>query len=307
MPIPLHKPHDEFFKETFRQKDLAEDFFRHFLPPEIVERLDFSRLELENSSYTDETLAERFSDVVYRCSFGKEEIPVKITVLLEHKTGRVLFPHLQLLKYITNVWDEQIKQKQKPTPVLPVLFVQGPDGIQDEPLEYYIDGANNVLLPYLPRFQYVLIDLTKVQDGQILHLQLSLLKVGLLLMKHIWEEDHVFRHAGEIFSLLQNVIQEERAQLYTRSIFVYLFKNSEFKKEERIKLIHTMPNDLKNIALSTLDQVYEEGKIEGEVLGLKKSIRPLLLRGYTAEQVVDLLNVPLSLVQEVEKELKGEI
>lgn len=137
-----------------------------------------------------------------------------------------------------------------------------------------------------------------------------MLKVGLLMMKYIWEEDHIFRYAREIFSLLQNVIQEERTQLYTRSIFVYLFTHSEFKKEERLQLIQTMPDNLKNIAMNTLEKVYTEGKIEGkiegEILGLKKSIRQLLLRGYTAEQVVDLLNVPLSLVQEVEKELNGE-
>lgn len=110
MPIPLHKPHDEFFKETFRQKDLAEEYFRHFLPAEIVNQLDFSRLELENTSYTDETLTEEFSDVVYRCPFGKDGAWTKITLLLEHKTWQVTFPHLQLLKYITNIEVAQFRR-----------------------------------------------------------------------------------------------------------------------------------------------------------------------------------------------------
>ncbi|MBK9336923.1 MAG: Rpn family recombination-promoting nuclease/putative transposase [Lewinellaceae bacterium] len=146
------KTHEEVFKETFRQKEIAEAFFFViFYQKSVVEDLDWDRLQLENASFTDESLAERFSDVVYRCPFKSQDAETILSLLLEHKTGVVKFPHLQLLKYITNIWDTQIKQKQKPGPVLPVLFVQGPKGVTYKPLEHYIQGATDGLLPYLPR------------------------------------------------------------------------------------------------------------------------------------------------------------
>lgn len=314
MPIPLQKPHDEFFKETFRQKDIAEAFFRHFLPKTVVEQLDFDRLQLENASFTDETLAERFSDVVYRCPVKNEKRETLLTLLLEHKSGAIKFPHLQLLKYITNVWDAQIKQKQKPGSVLPILFVQGPKGLAYKPLENYIDGANNFLRPYLPSFEYILVDMTKVPDGEIMRVQLNLLKVGLLLMKHIWEEQHILENAKEIFTLLTETLNREQGQFYAQSIFVYLFSNSDLKPQEKVQIVHAMPKNLKNIAMNTLERTFFEGvekgklegKLEGEVLGIKKSIRQLLMHGYSPEQTIDLLDVPMALVLEVQQEMNEQ-
>ncbi|MFN0013225.1 MAG: Rpn family recombination-promoting nuclease/putative transposase [Saprospiraceae bacterium] len=45
MPVPLQKPHDEFFKEIFQQKAVAEAFFRHFLPKSVAEQLDLDQLQ----------------------------------------------------------------------------------------------------------------------------------------------------------------------------------------------------------------------------------------------------------------------
>lgn len=60
--------------------------------------------------------------------------------------------------------------------------------------------------------------------------------------------------------------------------------------------------------MNTLERIFAEekregmaqGKCEGEILGLKKSVHRLLLHGYTPDQVVDLLNISVDSVREVE-------
>ena len=59
----------------------------------------------------------------------------------------------------------------------------------------------------------------------------------------------------------ETVAPGNREALYAQSIFVYLFTNSELKKEEQRRLIQTMPNNLKNIAMNTLEKT---GSIKGD-------------------------------------------
>lgn len=49
-------PHDVAFKSAFQRKELACDFFRHYLHEEITKHINFEKLELVNKSYVDEKL-----------------------------------------------------------------------------------------------------------------------------------------------------------------------------------------------------------------------------------------------------------
>lgn len=147
-----------------------------------------------------------------------------------------------------------------------------------------------------------------------MRVQMNLLKVGLLRMKHIWDEQHILRNAKEIFTLLAETMNLERGQLYAQSIFVYLFSHSDLKPQEKVQIVHAMPKNLKEIAMNTLERTFYEGvekgklegKLEGKLLGIKKSIRQLLAYGYSPEQTAGLLDVPMAIVLEVHKEMNEQ-
>jgi hypothetical protein len=73
MTLPYH-PHDSFFKELFSRPEAAKDFVRHYLPPEVVAVLELRSLTIAKDSFIDETLAEHYSDLLYRVQLkvGKE-------------------------------------------------------------------------------------------------------------------------------------------------------------------------------------------------------------------------------------------
>ncbi|MCX6047590.1 MAG: Rpn family recombination-promoting nuclease/putative transposase [Chloroflexi bacterium] len=62
----VHNPHDAFFKQFLAKTEIAEDFLRHHLPPEVVEQVTLSTLELQKDSFIDVDLQEHFSDLLYR-------------------------------------------------------------------------------------------------------------------------------------------------------------------------------------------------------------------------------------------------
>lgn len=80
-------PHDKFFKEIFSKKEEVQDLIINTLPKYLTNKIDFSSLQLDNTSYVDEELKTSFSDLVYNCIY-KGKTTIKISLLLEHKSYR---------------------------------------------------------------------------------------------------------------------------------------------------------------------------------------------------------------------------
>jgi recombination-promoting nuclease RpnA len=71
---PLHNPHDRFFKEALGRKDAAVGFFPEFLPPGLAGALDWENIRRLESSFVDETLRERYSDLLFSVTWKGREL-----------------------------------------------------------------------------------------------------------------------------------------------------------------------------------------------------------------------------------------
>ena len=116
--------HDRFFKENFSRQDIAADFVREIFPDALLAKLNLDTFALTNTSYVDPTLEEYFADIVYTCQY-EDGNPVEIAILFEHKSYKEKYPHFQLLRYLLNCWEENRKQEQPPTLVIPVVIYHG--------------------------------------------------------------------------------------------------------------------------------------------------------------------------------------
>ena len=59
-------PHDTFFRESFGRREIAVDFLRHHLPPELLAEIDLETLESSKDTYVSADLRSAYSDLVYR-------------------------------------------------------------------------------------------------------------------------------------------------------------------------------------------------------------------------------------------------
>jgi len=125
MPKKPSKPHDEFFKATFSRVKVAREYLQKMLSPALLEVLDLKKLKRVNGSYVSPTLREFFTDVVYECPLKENELKICISILFEHKSSPEKYPHFQLLRYMLDAWEEQIKQKIPLTPFVPTIIYHG--------------------------------------------------------------------------------------------------------------------------------------------------------------------------------------
>ena len=125
MPKQPSKPHDEFFKAVFSRLDIVLDYLKQMLPIDLQQELDFNTLIRANGSFVSPTLQEYFSDVVYRCTFKGSKKSIFISFIFEHKSSVERYPHLQLLRYMLDTWEEQLKQKKAIAPIVPIVVYHG--------------------------------------------------------------------------------------------------------------------------------------------------------------------------------------
>ncbi len=264
--------HDKFFKAIFSRKKEAKEFISKTLPKKLVQNLDLKTLELDNSEYIDKNLKSSFSDIVYNCTYGKD-LKIKISILFEHKSYPEKYTHLQLLRYMVNIWQTQIKQKQELTPVIPIIFYHGKQKWNKSTFEDYFHNVDSELRSFIPEFDYRLIDTSNYSDSEIKKLFKSLeLQIGILLLKNIFDNYRILQREVEIFSGSDLLLQTEEGEQYFETIVAYLYYNTDFEIQKFIDKMRTISPRAEEKFVSTAMKLEMKGEKRGRKEGIKEGI-----------------------------------
>jgi len=165
------------------------------------------------------------------------------------------------------------------------------------------------LRPYLPSFEYYLVDLSKYSDEQILNLKHSFLINALLTFKHYRQKSYILEKIELIFSL---TLKKHEWNLY-ESQFRYITWNHEFSAIEQQEIINKVQEPVKNTIMSTYEALIQKGEkigiekgIEkGEKKGIEKTIRETVIRmdekGLDLETISSCFNISKERVKEILK------
>jgi len=229
--------HDKYFKQLFSKKAEMKEFLANGLP-EIAKMLDLNTLQLDATSYIDKSLNIGFSDIVYNCRYIKN-IDLKICLLFEHKSFVVNNPYLQLLGYMLKIWEQNIKQGQKLTPVIPILFYHGNEEWNYKSFENYFGKLDSNLKQYLPIFNYQQVNTINWSDEQINSMfQMVSLKIGVLVMKHIFDDpEYLINELTKLFSGLTQLLETESGKAFFETTIIYFLNATKLKPEQLKKKV----------------------------------------------------------------------
>mgnify|MGYP001171440633 CR=1 FL=1 len=266
-------PHDEFFKYLFSILEAAKVFFQTFLPADVLACLDLETLEPDETDYITPELASVFSDKVFRCRLrGKTtDILTAIALLLEHKSYAPAYPHFQLNEYRQRIWAKQLQSGHKPVMVLPVILYHGDEEWKMRSMEKYFTEVPEALKPYLGDFDYVLINLRRFSDRDLLHIRLGFLAYGLLTMKHSSDKTYLVEQFKLIFEQGEEFLKTEQGRNFVEHLFVYYARISEISGENLKRKIVNQSKDMQTTLVSTYEQIKAEGRIEGIKEGIKET------------------------------------
>jgi predicted transposase/invertase (TIGR01784 family) len=242
---------------------------------------------------------------VYRCGINGAQKNAWVPFIFEHKSRPDRYLRLQLLGYLVAIWQEQIKQKQPLTPIIPIVVYHGEENWKQRDLSaYFGKKLPSSLLPYIPKFDYLFTNVHAMSDEQILELNKGLLINALLTMKHIWSPQFILDHAELIFVGLEE--QSEGDKDFVISILAYFFKNTEITREKIDHFMNQLPNVLNKKVMSTYEMILEEGRQEGREEAKWESTLHMLHIGFDEATIQSALQVDQDFINLVKQQLIQE-
>lgn len=282
-------------RAAFSRKDVVANLIESRFPEPLRQRLDLSKLELTNSSFVDDGLSEHFADLVYDCFYMGEQ-SVKIALLIEHKSYQEDYPHLQLLRYLLNAWQEDRKQGQKLTPMIPMVIYHGKGRWKYAPLSSYFTAIDATLGEFLPSFRYLLFDLSAWPDQEILTFKNQFLALSALLLKHSRAEKFLQVFQSSIGGLIAELATNNEWN-FIESAFVYVFRmESSLTREEVLAIFRNISPQTESIIMSAYDQTVEMINLE--------VIQRAFKEGAPVEFIAKIVNMPLEKVKGIIEKLK---
>ncbi len=260
--MEIRKVHDKFFKKIFEKREEVTDFVKHALSKEIVDNLNLANLELDPTAYIDEKFDDTYSDIVYTCKYkGKSEI--KIAFLFEHKSNYEHHPHLQLLGCILRIWTVDVNQKRKFKPVIPILFYHG-KRIWDRQnfLDYFEDGLDDTLLRFIPKFDFIKVDMHDYTDKRINETFETLsLQAAFLAMKHIYDNiPDLITSIGKIYKDIDKILAYSNGQEIIDQLTYYLLSATQIKPKDMEKQVRLISETGVNQFKSGLNKWLEDDR-----------------------------------------------
>ena len=291
------KPYDAFFKAMLSIEGVPGALLKERLPAGDAAELLTETATLLNPGFVDDGLRQSACDTLIRVEtkYGKSRLAF---VVVEHKSRPDKRVALQLLRYITRVyewWDRQPGNSNKLLPQVDVIVVyQGPekwtvplnfdgsvdkDGLSHEQPPAQCGGPQHAL-PKIRTldFEYTLVNLGNIPDHEMSND--PNLNAGLLTLKYA-------RRYNQQFDALPIIVQaiakapSIKAHALTL-LFTYECKEQYIKNE----IAKAMPKE--DTIMTVVEQIREKcrpefearGRQEGITQGMMKMITRLLRRRF---------------------------
>lgn len=275
----LGNPHDRFFKELLSTPEMAADFLRNYLPPEIVAALDLSAPEPVRDAFVDPDLQQHFADLLYRVPL-REGVEAFVYVLFEYKSAPDKWVAFQLLRYLIRLWEMLLGQTtgQLP-PIYPIVFYHGQArwraALNFRSLVAVAD--NSPLLKHVPEFEYYLVDLSTIDEEQLKGA--PYLRAGLMLFRHIFSKE-LKQRLPEIFHLLEPEPDEILIEhLQTITAYLSIATRGGLNADDvTTSVAKALPKKGEEFMQTFLDEWIEQGLQQGLQQGRHEGQTSMVLR-----------------------------
>ena len=291
--------HDKFFKETFSRLEVAESFIEELFPQELKEKINLKDLKRISESFIDDELEEYFCDIIYQTNLSNQE--TLVTLLFEHKSYTVPFPHIQLLQYILNIWKQEIKDgKNVLSLVIPIVIHHGDKKWEYKSMKSYFVDLPQVLHSFIPDFDYLLFSLSDMADDQLISIKNVILSMSAMLLKHSHDENDEFLKLTPFWLEKIKELDAQQQLDFIRSAFVYIQNAINLTNKEIPTIFTRVSKNVNNIAMTIADHI----RIEEREMTTLEHIKGLLEKGLDADLIADAFKIPVKKVKDIIQKIK---
>ena len=315
--------HDGFFYDIESNPENMGDLIQGTVTKSLVSTLNLTSLKLEHTTYIDEPLKKVFSDLVYTCEHKAFNKTVRVALLFEHKSYSVEYPHIQLLKYMSNILTETLRtfekkkkeKNEKPNFIItiPIIFYHGNKKWKRKEFYEYFDLHSedlDKLRQFIPEFNYILTDMNKysLEEIQTTLFKRDINKVVMSLFKLSGEEIIDMTVLENILKLGRNHFLSLKTDDELQNVLLYALSIFKIDPNKLKEMIYKIMRGKEELVMTTAEQLMETGMETGEVKGAKKRNEAITLNmlkeGFDYNMIHKCTELPTKDIKEIEERLK---
>jgi hypothetical protein len=290
--------YDAFAKSFFGRVVVFADFLRHYGNRKFVDEVNLSKISLAPTHYIGKDGGERIVDLVFQCPLKHGKGTLTAVIVFEHQNDSLKEIPAKLLKYISAIWEAEIKAKKRilSAPYFIVLRTgkRPHKGRNPKMADFVAKSKNGRPLGMVPEFDYDVVDLpahdfSKLTGNAVLRLALGILK------KTVEGLEDEFAEA--MLPLTEIADEGERIEI-TKEVLVYVAKvmavHNKWLDDEKVKkalkpiFYERTENMIATIFEEKVEEGYRkaelerkpkwvaEGRAEGEARGAALSVQSVL-------------------------------
>jgi hypothetical protein len=307
----LYKARDNSFKRILDNHELFSEFLRDFVPIDCLKAVRPEDIEDLSERFLPLNQNNRDADTIKRINL-KADVPLFVIAVVEHESHvnyRMSFKFLQYICLVLDSYEKEAEARDpgctrrkgfRYPPVLPIVLYDGPNNWTAEKNFLYRTSLHGVFEQYIPRFEYLLVDLQRYKVKDIMDFSDALSLVMLVdrmetvediremgTMLEGYAEKLRLKIPNSLTKLLKDVMEvllmrrgltEEAIQAVTEKL-----EEEEYKKmmEETVTILNFREW-----------RGYQKGRKEAEQryeVKQQKLIQKLKERGATDEEIEELL------------------
>jgi predicted transposase/invertase (TIGR01784 family) len=264
MADPIHNPHDKLFKDVLGERDNAASFLKSNLPDSLVTHLDFESLTVLQASFIDAQFVQSEADLLI--SVPMAGAPGFVYILLEHQSSPDPLMLLRLLSYMVRVWRryarENTEARRLPV-IVPLVLFHGPKGWAG-PLDFQslVEIPSDEFTAYTPAFRIGIFDLAG-PSGQAVAGSAIVRILGDVLGA-LGKPDFMER-ITRAFQTLGELAEAPSFSRYFEVLFRYILNVYDIPKQGLMDMaVESIKTDVREAAMTTYEQIKQEGILEGE-------------------------------------------
>lgn len=293
--VKKHNSHDSGYKKLFSNHEFIRQLLTGFVNEEWVNYIEFNTLERLDKSFVSDEFSERESDLIYKVKFKNKDI--YIFILLEFQSTVDRFMALRMLRYITELYQDLLKNhKLKTLPAVFPLMLYNGEKKWTAPEELNILIKSSIPDKYIPHFKYF-----KIAENEFSKDFLKKMKnsVAALFFTENCSNEELNKEIETVVRLLKT---EKSAEI---TLFINWFKHMfEDKKElvEEVKgLVEVksmLRTSIKKLKEDAIKDGLQKGILKGEHQKAIQTAKALLKEKMTLEKISEITGIS---VKEIKK------
>jgi predicted transposase/invertase (TIGR01784 family) len=283
--------------------EVAQSFIEELFPSEIKDKLNLTDLKRISESFIDGEFQEHFSDIIYQTTLANQK--TLVTLLFEHKSYTVPFIQVQLLQYIINIWQQEIKDgKTVLSLVIPIVIHHGEQTWEYKPLKSYFTGLPEVLHKFIPDFDYLLFSLTDIADDRLASIKNVMLSLSAMLLKHSHDENDEFMKLSDFWLQKIEELDAQQQLDFIKSVFMYIQNAINLTNQEIPTIFTQVSENTNKIAMTIADRIREETREATMEFATFEYVKGLIEKGLDANFIADAFKLPVKKVQDIIQKIK---